>query len=412
MVQVGTIRQTILFLSILVSGGNLLIPRVPVLAIIIGLYLLLPAKRHMDRRLIPIILLLLAVLGISFFQPGGIQFESLAVRYANFIAAALLLNIYLHEDAGTLEQDLWPIGKWMSIQALVTLFCIYFATFIFIGIPVQGVQYRTFFLILNYHIINPDAPMRPDGFFYEPGVLQLYLNLYLYLALFIFKNWRHVALALFAVLATRSTTGVVISVLLLSAAFLERFWHGDIRAKIAGATLALVVGLPIGLVAQSNLEDKFVGDARGSSWAREYDLFTGLNIAAENWKVGIGFDYEQYNDAAATLGYTDTLLNTVSMLGEHGNTNGLVFLLYAIGIPLSIPFFFGMFRSEFFRHRFLVGAILFLSLTSEPLSFTPIPLFIMFSGLTWRVHFEGGRRRSAKVSARTNGPEPLPIAGE
>ena len=104
---------------------------------------------------------------------------------------------------------------------------------------------------------------------------------------------------------------------------------------------------------------------------------------AANPLLGIGFDYDQYRHAASRLGYADTPLPG-RMTEERTNSNGVVFLLYSVGIPLSVPFLIGMFRQRLFPHRVLMGIVLFLGLMGESIIFTPFFLMIIYSGLLLR----------------------------
>ena len=164
----------------------------------------------------------------------------------------------------------------------------------------------------------------------EPGVFQIYLNLYLYLALFVFRQPLQVALAVLAVLATQSTTGLMICLLMLGAAFVQHLARGTLRRKLVTAAVALALAPPMLYAGYDNISEKLFGSAQGSSWAREYDLFTGLNIVAENPWLGIGFEVERYLAASGRLGFEDTLL-TSSQLQERTTSNGIVQLFYTLG---------------------------------------------------------------------------------
>ena len=366
----------------LISGGNLIFPRVPML---VGIVLLCLLARNwvidFGRNMLPIFLLLSAVLLLTVLRPAGADIESTAVRYANFIAGLLLLDLYLHAGTAALTRDLYVIGTFMAWQALLTMVFAYFLNYFFIPVEISDTLYSTVLGILNYHVMVDDNALRPDGFFYEPGVFQIYLNIFLYLTLFVFKSWKQRLLALLAVLSTQSTTGVVITFTLIFAFIATRYINrGSLLMRVAKGGVAAIALGALTVVAVNNISDKFAGGNQGSFWARQYDLLTGLNIIAEHPVFGIGFDYDQYHRASNELGYADTLLPDRITL-DRGNSNGIVFLLYSIGIPLSIPFLIGMFRQNLLPGRFLVGITLFLGCLGEALVFTPFFLMFIFSGL-------------------------------
>ena len=366
----------------LISGGNLIFPRLPML---IGMVLLCLVARgwaiEFRRNMLPVFVLLAAVLVITVLRPEGADIESTAIRYANFIAGILLLDLYLHAGAGALIRDLYVIGRFMAWQALITMVFARFFNFLFIPLEISGTLYSTVLGLLNYHVMVDDVALRPDGFFYEPGVFQIYLNIFLYLTLFIFKSWPQRILALLAVLSTQSTTGVIIALTIICWFIATRYINrGSLASRVVKAGVAALVIGALTVVTAMNISDKFTGENQGSFWARQYDLITGLNIIAEHPVFGIGFDYDQYYRASSELGYADTMLPD-RITQDRGNSNGIIFLLYGIGIPLSIPFLIGMFRQNLLPDRFLVGIALFLGCFGESLVFTPFFLMFIFSGL-------------------------------
>jgi O-Antigen ligase len=376
------IRRTILVLAMLISGGNLIFPRLPLLICIVFLYLV--ARDwviDLRRNMLPIFLLLSAVLLLTILRTSGADIQSTAIRYANFIAGILMLDLYLRAGSRALIQDLYVIGKFMAWQALITMVLAHFFGFMFFPIEIADTLYSTVLGIFNYHMMIDDSALRPDGFFYEPGVFQIYLNVFLYLALFVFRNWRQVILAVLAVLSTQSTTGVVIAFAIIFWFIAMRYMNrGSLTIRVAKVAVAALVISALAAVAALNIQDKMTGDNQGSFWARQYDLLTGVNIIAQHPLAGIGFDYAQYYRASAELGYADTMLpDRITM--DRGNSNGIIFLFYSIGIPLAIPFLIGMFRQSLLPDRALVGIILFLGCLGESLVFTPFFLMFIYSGL-------------------------------
>ena len=385
LIHSDTLRKWILFLSILLSGGVLLIPRVPVLLIIFALYLLMPGvKGVLDRKLLPVFVLLGVILLLTVVRPGGLDVQSLIIRYANFFAGLLLLNLYLRQEQDALAKDLYPILKWMAIQAIATVILAYTVGFLFWMIAYQDEIIQTLLFLFNYHVFQEEAGIRPDGFFWEPGVFQIYLNIYLYLALFVFKDWRQSALALVAVITTQSTTGILICIILLAGFFLYRLRYGSVRAKFSILVVGVILAIPVALIAQENITAKFTGALRGSSWARQYDLYTGVNVIAENWLIGIGFDENQYLAAARRLGYSDTPLKETTTF-DRGTTNGIAYLLYSLRYSAEhLAFLFRYVQANSFSRAqgADAGALLFPCRSSaKSVIFTPFFLMITFSGL-------------------------------
>ena len=374
-------RRLALFLSMLISGGMLLFPREPILLLIMALCLMITSIRLLTHRHMFALLILLAVLlVVTLVRPGPVSVASLVSRFANYLAALLLLQCYLSAPAGSLARDLRVLLQPMAWQAIVTVLLAHTVGVLFTPLAIGEQQYLTLLGLFNYHIIvdGLTSLIRPDGFFFEPGVFQIYLTLYLYLALFVLRQRLQVVLAVLAVLSTQSTTGMVICLLLLGTALFKHLAVGTLRRRAAAAAIALVLAPPMLYLGYDNITEKLFGAAQGSSWAREYDLLTGMNIVVENPLLGIGFEVDRYLAASGRFGFADTLL-TMAQSQERPTSNGLVQLFYSLGIPLGLVFAFGLFRQKLFRHRTLIGLWLTLSLFGEALLFTPFFLLIVFS---------------------------------
>lgn len=386
------LRRGMLLLSFLISGGSLIFPRLPILLLMTLLALAATRIRPPSRQgLSPLFAFFASILLVSFVRPGPIHLESLAIRFANFVGALLLLNVYLRAPAGALARDLAAILHWMAIQAIATAVLALFVEFLFVTINVDDSSFQSLLLVFNYHVLieNTGSLVRPNGFFFEPGVFQFYLNLYLYLTLFVLRNRGHSLLALAAVISTQSTTGLLICTLLLVAALWQGFGSGRLRQKAAVLLVALVVAPPVAFISYANITDKLSGESQGSSWAREYDFFTGLNVISEYPLLGIGFDHARYLAVSSRLSFADSLLSQQGM-EDRATSNSLIYLTYTLGIPLATVVLVGMFRQQFFRDRFLIGILLVLSLFSEAIVYTPFILMIVFSAFV--VNRRGGAR--------------------
>jgi hypothetical protein len=406
-------RRIALLLAMLISGGSLVLPRVPMLALMVIMAVLAGAKVfEVRRKVLPVLAVLAVILLLTLLRPAGVQFESLVTRFANFGAGLVLLELYLASGRAALWNDLRVIVHPMAYQAIATIVVGQIAKFLFVPFEIEGspYSYYTFLGVLNYHelyvewVANRIGPVRPDGFFFEPGIFQIYLNLYLYLALFVFRSKRQSLLAAMAVLATQSTAGVVTCLILITS-FLatEYVIRGRLAARVLKTVGGLIILTPLIVVVALNVTEKLSGDLRGSFWARQYDLETGLNVIAAHPLLGIGFDYKDYYGVAGPLGDSHTPLGA-SLTRDRGNTNGLVFLAYSVGIPLSIPFLIGIFRQRLFPHRLLVGSALSLFLMAESMIFTPFFLMILFSGMCYQSQSRRpGRAVAAKAGGQRNG---------
>lgn len=406
------LRRLALFLGILMSGGSFVFPRIPMLAVILVLtFMLKGPSLGIRKEMNGIWLLLLAILVVTMIGGAGLDPIPTATRYANFLGGILLLGIYIDEDRGTLSRDFFFLGNIFTVQAIVTLILSETLNGLFSVFPIRETDYHTIGFLFTYHVMLEDSTIfyRPDGFFFEPGIYQIYLNLTLYLALFVFKSRIWGAVALLAVLASQSTTGLIIGIALAAIYYIRLLPTATVVEKIAGIVLAPLIAIPLFLVAQENLSTKLTGVTVGSRWAREYDLYTGLRVVEQYPLTGIGFDYDRYYQIAARYGYLESSLSQNS-LTERPNSNGVVTLFYSVGIPLALIFLFGLFRQRFFRHKLMIFALLMLSLGSEAVLLTPFFLMLVFSGLlvTRRVMRRTGTAVAPPRGSRFAAPARLP----
>lgn len=378
------LRQVALLAGILISGGLGLIPREPMLVIVLGTCFALRNPLRLFRPEFALIwLVLLAVAGVVLIGGESFQIAPMIVRYANFFAGLALLLIYIDERRSTLGDDLYPILKLMAFQAMLTPIAYIFFSGFFTSFRILDTQYSTFLYIFTFHEFADLGFLfkRPDGFFFEPGVFQIYLNIFLFICLFVRKQrLLDIGLAVAAVVATQSTTGIVILLLQFSVAYLLWLRTADRSQKLGVFVFVPIMLLPLGAYMTYNVTEKFYGQLSGSAEAREYDLRTGINVALEQPLTGIGFDYEKYFDVASRVGYREAELSRENIT-ERGNTNGIVVMFYSLGFPLAIVFLLGILRQRLFRPGLLMALLVVLSLTAESLSFTPFFLMLMFSGL-------------------------------
>lgn len=392
------IRRLSLFIAALLSGGNLILPRLPLLAILIlvAAVILAPSKA-LRPELGRIWLLLVAVLIVSIIGSEGLYLSATAVRYANFLAAIVLLLIYLDQPRITLVEDLLPLLMVFAAQAILTPVFARYLPEVFITFDVNDTAYHTLGFVLTYHETVVSAIKRPDGFFFEPGVLQIYLNIYLFIALFILRRPVHIALALASVVATQSTTGILIAVFLTIAASWDYLRKSDINNRVIVLILAPMLLAPLAVFAQLNFDQKIVGEMRGSTIARQYDLQAGVAIVEKYPIFGIGFDYERYRDVAYSVSNFRTELS-IEAASERTSSNGIVLLMAMLGIPMFLVFMWGLARQRLLPHKGAAFLLFFLSLVGEALVLTPFFLMFILSG------FIASRQRSAFPAS----PSPRP----
>ena len=226
---------------------------------------------------------------------------------------------------------------------------------------------------------------RNQGLFWEPGVLQIYLNLFFFLQAFIFKQNRWLVLIGFTILGTYSTTGILILIGQLVYLFVQRFNENKLYLPIIFLSF-----IPIYLVFSINLEEKLRGNRVFSFQKRLFDFTQPIFIAASNPVTGVGLDldqfqklrYEFYIDNESLELINETLGVSLRAAGTSaGSANSLTFLLAAMGFPTAILFVFMFIRQKIITdHKLLFYFIVFASVMSEPLFLRPFFFIFIISG--------------------------------
>ena len=378
-------RRVMIFFAILASGGNLLLPKEILYAgfVLPALLLRYPTelltKNHRIIWLFLLTFVVIGTIGLASDSAGGFAGRMLAV-----LGGWLILCVYVHERRDALANDIFIILKLFAYQALATFFLALIVPQMFSAYEVVAgeFEYRSIALLFTYHETSSLTSIfkRPDGFFYEPGVFRIYLNLLLYLSLFYRQRLVDAGVAALALLTLQSTTGLLIASL-IGLAFARKRW----ATAPAAERFLLLSGFPILLgpilvLTAMNTQDKLYGDSRGSAVARQYDAEAGAQLVLHNPLFGVGIDNERLSQEM--LKYGDARLSVQTARGaERTTSNGVLELTGMLGIPFALFVFLGLFRQRFFRHKILFGAAAFLTFIGETLILTPFFMAIILSGL-------------------------------
>ncbi len=226
---------------------------------------------------------------------------------------------------------------------------------------------------------------RNQGLFWEPGILQAFLNILFFLEAFIIKKSKALLIIIgFVILTTYSTTGL--SILLLQGIV---YIHNEFK-KNKLFLFIVVVLIPIYLVLQVNVEDKVQGEKEASFQKRFFDLTQPFYIALENPITGIGLDSEQFQKLREEFYFTSSTLDYIhdqTGLGlkvnvtDKGSSNSIMFLLAATGFPTAILFIYMFFKQQIIKDkRWLWMIIIIISVMSEPLLLRPFFFIFIVSG--------------------------------
>lgn len=226
-------------------------------------------------------------------------------------------------------------------------------------------------------VTEPITLYRSQGVFWEPGLLAIYANIFLFLSLFTYKNRRNSILAIICILTSFSTTGFLLLGIQLYV------YLRSARLKIVNKMYLLFTIIPILLFfVLSFLSKQSEGKDRAvSSYAlRSFDLYSGTMVTLSHPLFGIGLNKEVF------LKERDKFLpkemeEIFYIIEDRGNTNSILMLFTSMGMILGFFILYMFYNQDVFKEqKRLFFLIMFLGLTSEPILLTPFFMTFIFFG--------------------------------
>jgi len=221
---------------------------------------------------------------------------------------------------------------------------------------------------------------RNQGLFWEPGVLQAFLNILFFLEAFVIKKSKLFLLFIsFVILTSYSTTGLAI-LLIQALVYLSEERKNN---KLILPVIAILL-VPVYFLFSVNIDDKVQGEKEASFQKRIFDLTQPVFIAMENPLTGIGLDVLQfqkireefYISSNSFIGITST-----TEVSDKGSSNSVMFLLAGTGFPTTLLLLYMFFKQKIVENKkWLFMIILFISVMSEPLLLRPFFLIFIISG--------------------------------
>jgi len=235
----------------------------------------------------------------------------------------------------------------------------------------------------SFNVLGIDF-VRNQGWFWEPGINQIYLNILLYLEGFVFKrNKWIILLTVFAIFTTYSTTGIIIMMIVLFFIFISSIKQNPILIF-----LAIIMLFPFYLIVKSNIEEKL---DTYSFQKRYFDLIQTISITKDYPLTGIGLDDIYFSEFRSNHFINDNFLNSFeestnlelrAKSTDKGSSNSVTYLILSTGIPISFFLIYCLFRQVLFKHRkWIFMTVIFISVFSEPLLLRPFFLMLIVSGM-------------------------------
>lgn len=236
---------------------------------------------------------------------------------------------------------------------------------------------------------------RAHGLAWEPGNFAVFINILIFLNLFITRNRRWVILGIVGVLLSWSTVGLITLVFQLLCAFWQRRRAILDRWFIFKMSGMIVLGGLLGFLVMTNYGDKIYGDNSGSGASRVINTVVAANTIMAYPLLGTGLYFQNYQANLDTrLGAAKKLVNQfvdADKVNNVASTNSILRVFVHFGLPAGFVLVFGLFRQQLIpEHRSIFALVMLLSLSSAPLFF--YPFFLMFS-MSGVMHILGMDRR-------------------
>lgn len=223
--------------------------------------------------------------------------------------------------------------------------------------------------------------------FWEPGVLGVYLVLYLALIIDL-KNGPKLLLACGSIILTFSTTANIVMIFLMVYRYrkiLTKNWWRYILIVLFAGFLGVLLIVPI-------IKSKFTGDELSSALVRYYDSEMSMFNALNHPLFGSGMmNADKYSVQRAMRPFRNILKLPVPEeyrkyvldRSKGGSTNSLFSFAESFGLIVFGFFIYAMFRNQGFSGKKNVFSIaVLISIASEPLLLTPLFLIFFYQGFS------------------------------
>ena len=396
--------DNLLVLFLVFTGGgllfvfnrNLMYYIFTALLVIVILLNFFKLKRELTNSIIFTTISILSLFIINFFFAVSEQSLDKYLYYVTVVFSSVMFYVHFKNNRGNqiFLLRLNFILKMIFLHSLVNFIAYFFVNDQLFEISSEYYSCKTYNYLfyyasdeINLSVMNLFGVefCRNQGLFWEPGVLQIYLNLFFFLQAFILKKNRWLFLIGFAILGTYSTTGILILIGQLVYLFIQRFNENKLFLPIIFLSF-----IPIYFVFSINVEEKLRGNRVFSFQKRLFDFTQPLFIAASHPLTGVGLDldqfqklrYEFYIDSESLELINETLGVSLKAAGTSaGSANSITFLIAAMGFPTGILFVFMFLRQKIINdHRLIFYFIVFTSVMAEPLFLRPFFFVFIISG--------------------------------
>jgi hypothetical protein len=286
------------------------------------------------------------------------------------ITSVNIFLMYLLNEKEDIQSHLFGVMKFISWHAVFNFMLAPLLILIASRYENQ-IKINTVLFIFNYESLFAFGPLeffRNQSLFWEPGILQIYLNILFYLSVFVYNNKFYRWLSALLIISTFSTTGLIL--LVVQVFFF--YWKYLIYGKSVWWRLVILLLIPVLIsFVYENVMVKTQGVGVASFDMRTYDLLNALNLTRIFPLTGIGMDmnvYKAIQNTYLSSDLPDFTVNVFDMIEERGNTNSTLMLFASTGLILGGIYYVTLLKQNVFtKKKVVVFLIILLGNMSEPL---------------------------------------------
>jgi|GEM_PF-1408150 len=358
--------------------------------LLICFYTLRNNEKFITKKLLLIIIIILLFLAFNYLI---VPFDSSAWFYlktASRFVLVLFVYRYYELSKSNIISDLTNALKIIAIHSLigfVVSMVIHSYPISLIGrVTVDTLNYiffrSAYISFIDYQIF------RSQGIFWEPGVLQGFMNILLFLSSFIKRDLKLQLLSITCITVTFSSTGFILlftQILFIIKTYLKFSYFLNIK-KIVLLTVCFLLFSPVIYLGVDNVYNKFTNKGIHSSQGRMYDLYQGIKIILSYPLTGIGMDRDVYSHVQSIEETLDA--NEVKILVDwmdfdrQANSNSAVMIFVYFGVIFGLLYYYFLIKEDviFVKKYLFIFLIIAINVT-EPLIMSPFYLYFFISGL-------------------------------
>lgn len=307
------------------------------------------------------------------------------LRYASFfirpIVAVAIINAFKF-DLSQIKYYFYKVLRLVAWLAIINfVLALFLAPLFSIMTSSSGYKVHTLGLIFNYIVSTERFGIefiRNQGLFWEPGVLQIFMNTLVFIELFEYKNKiKKAILPIVVILTTASTTGYILLSFLLIFWYIKRLTNGGGLKKILVSlfSASIVFAILAPLVIEEVVYKSTTGV--GSANKRQFDMIMGFKVAIDNPVFGIGPQVEKYMSIENKY---DVSVGENVTYEARRNSNIFTMLFAYYGFPMAILFLYSLYKQNIFKTNKIYFIILIIGLFSEPVVFVDLYFVWIMSG--------------------------------